>query len=216
MSLNNVEIQPENGWLGLGKARIPTPGVSERGPFFRLMSQFSRYFGRSEVPDVLLILHIHPKLFWAWLHFASRLMPFGQLKARVREKIILRTAWNCRSRYEWGQHVDIGLGVGLADIDIIRVSRGPEAFDDAHDQAIMQACDDIFRDHVLSEQTWNTLKKTYSDKLMLEIILLIGQYVMLAGAINSAGLALDPPIERKLQDFYQRIAGANLGLPGAH
>jgi 4-carboxymuconolactone decarboxylase len=151
-----------------------------------MLGRLSRRLGRQEVPDVISVLHINPRLFWAWLFFASRLMPYGRLPAKLREKIILRTAWNCRSRYEWGQHVDIGLSVGVTDEEIIKITKGPAAFAGHDDQAVIQACDEMCAEQCISDSTWKTLSERYDKKRLIEIMLLIGHYVMIAGFLNSA------------------------------
>ncbi|MGH8461019.1 MAG: carboxymuconolactone decarboxylase family protein [Stenotrophobium sp.] len=199
------ELQPEGGWLHLPKARIAPPKPADRGAFFRSVALAARLFGRKEVPDIFPVFHVNARLFWAWLFFASRLMPYGRLPARDREKIILRTAWNCRSRYEWGQHVDIALSVGVPDDEILRVTKGPEAWSDRHQRALMQACDETFRDKCISSPTWEILSERHSDKLLIEIIILIGHYEMVAGFLNSSGIALEQPAEQKLQEFYQKV-----------
>lgn len=199
------ELEPADGWAGAGRLRLPPPPPAQRGVLFRAMSGLSGLFGRSEVPDVITVLNLNPRLFWAWLFFASRLMPYGRLPATEREKIILRTGWNCRSRYEWGQHVEIGLSVGLSDEDVRRVSEGPGAWSDPHERALMLACDEMCRDHAVSEATWEVLARRYSKALLVEVLVLIGHYQMIAGFLNSAGLTLEPAIEEKLQSFHARI-----------
>jgi alkylhydroperoxidase family enzyme len=204
--MNRDELQPQDGWIGPASPRLIPPKVADRGFVFRGISLFARSFGRTQLPDIFSVLHINPRLFWAWLFFASRLMPGGRLPARDREKIILRTAWNCRSRYEWGQHVDIGLRVGMTDEEIVRIARGPDACADAHERSLMRACDELVRDKFISESTWQELSGRHNEKLMIEIVMLIGHYEMVAGFLNSAGLQLETTIEEKLQAFHQRIA----------
>ena len=133
-------------------------------------------------------------------------MPWGRLPGTVREMIILRTAWNCRSRYEWGQHIEIALRVGVTDDEIVALASGPSAFTDPLICAVMQACDEVFNDKCISSDTWKMLSTHYSEKLMIEIMILIGHYEMLAGFLNSAGVALEAETEATLQAFYQRIS----------
>lgn len=203
--MNPAEPQPEGGWIVMDKARLQAPPPAARGLMFRTVSRASRFFGRAQIPDIFATFHINARLFWAWLFFASRLMPGGQLPAREREKIILRTAWNCRSRYEWGQHVDIALRVGVPDADIVRVMQGPAAFEGERERALISACDELARGVAVSDATWATLSAHYGPALMIEIVILIGHYVMVAGFLNVSGIALEPPTEKKLQDFYNRI-----------
>lgn len=199
------ELQPENGWMQTARPRLPVPPPAARGLLFRSVSLFAGVLGRSEMPDILAVINLNPRLFWAWLFFASRLMPYGLLPGPVREKIILRTGWNCRSRYEWGQHVDIGLNEGVSDAEILQVAQGPAAFSDPVERALMQACDEMHRDYAIADATWAVLAGTYSKSLLVEIVVLIGHYQMIAGFLNSAGIILEPDIEEKLQAFHRRV-----------
>ncbi|MDI1301319.1 MAG: carboxymuconolactone decarboxylase family protein [bacterium] len=198
-------LQPENGWAIPATPRLPPPARRERGVLFRTVSRVSGLFGRPQVPDIFSVLHVNARLFWPWLLFASQLMPFGRLTAADREKIILRTAWNCRSRYEWGQHIEIALKAGVTDDDIVSVAKGPAAFADRHTCALMQACDDVFLRQCIADSTWDILSETFSRELLIEIVMLIGHYIMLAGFLNTAGIALEAPLEKTLQDFHQRL-----------
>lgn len=198
-------LQPEGGWICLAKPRILAPTPSERSLLFRSVSVFGKAFGRSEIPDVLSVFSKSPRLFWPWLAFASQMMPYGRLPATVREKIILRTAWNCRSRYEWGQHVDIALSVGVTDQEIVQLTKGANAASGELERAVLSACDEIYRNKLISDETWRVLSTHYSEKLLIEITILVGHYEMIAAFLNSAGLQLEAPIEQKLQEFYRRV-----------
>ena len=210
--LDQAGLRPAAGWTGAAQ-RIATPPPARRGMMFRGMSLVARAFGRSEMPDIFTVFHIHARLFWAWLFFASRLMPGGRLPAREREKLILRTAWLTRSLYEWGQHVDIGLRVGLSDADILRLAQGPEVCTDENERLLLQACDELVRDRHVADATWAQLAQHYSEKLLIEIVILVGHYVMVAGFLNSAGLQLEPSIAGKLQAFHQRLMVLRPALP---
>ncbi len=203
--MSTTELQPERGWIRSAEPRLRPPPPAQRGLLFRAVSGGARMFGRKQLPDLFPVFHINSRLFWPWLFFASRLMPGGRLKAQEREKIILRTGWNCRCRYEWGQHLEIGLGVGLSDADIVRVSQGPGQAQDERERALLQACDDMAREQVISAATWAALAEHYREPLLIEITILIGHYQMVAGFLNSSGIALEPDIEQVLQDFHRRI-----------
>jgi 4-carboxymuconolactone decarboxylase len=206
----SATLAPPGGWRDADH-RLAVPPPSARGWMFRGMSLFARFFGRSGVPDVFPLFHINARLFWPWLVFASRLMPRGLLPARERELVILRTAWNCRSRYEWGQHVEIGLRVGLTDAQIVQLAMTPATFADTRGRLLLAACDELFRDQAISPSTWQALTAHYNAKRMVEIAILAGHYQMLAGLLNSAGLALEKPIESVLQAFERRVAATGEG-----
>lgn len=203
--MTDFELIPETGWAGAANERIPPPGDGS-GLILSSLSKVAKRFGRSRVPRIFPALHKHPKLFWAWLHFASGLMPRGKLAATMREQCILRTAWLCRNRYEWGQHVAIALSVGIRDEDILAITRGPSAMRAEQDQALMQACDELFSGHQIEDATWTALSVFLDEPRRIELVMLIGHYQMLAGFLNTAGLALDPDMESTLAEFHQRIA----------
>lgn len=199
-------LQPAQGWVNPPVARIKPPPLSESGWRFRALAQLSRFFGRSQVPVIFSVLNIHRRLVLPWLWFSSRLMPYGSLPARVRELLILRTGWNCRCRYEWGQHVDLGLRFGLVDADIVAVARGPEAFADEGTRHLIQACDELCQNNCVSDASWQALARQWPEPQLIEIVVLVGHYRGLAGFLSSTGIALEAPIEVRLQAFHQRIA----------
>ena len=82
--------------------------------------------GETEPLNIFTTLARHPALVRRWLPFGT-VMLTGALPPRDRELLILRTAWNCRSAYEWGQHVRIGLAAGVTQDEIDRVPPGPGA-----------------------------------------------------------------------------------------
>src|SRR5690554_885812 len=132
MSQQNSKIQPSNGWAVATGLRLPIPPNKERGVFFRSISGISRFFGRPELPNIFPVINTNRRLFWAWLFFASRLMPFGRLPARTRELVILRVAFNCRSRYEFAQHLEIAQRLGVNDQDILATTKPAEQCAEQH------------------------------------------------------------------------------------
>lgn len=195
---------PPGGWIDAGAVRI-APLTHEELPWFaKLAAWAARRWGRrntanADVPALFLMLLRHPRLFWPWLRFASRLMPNGSIDRRDAELVILRVAWNCRCRYEWGQHVAIGLRLGFTPADVERVAEGPAAAGWRSDQAtLLRAVDDLHRDGVVSAGTWAELAAVYDQRQLIELVMLAGHYAMLAGLLNSIALPLDAPVEQAL------------------
>lgn len=203
--MNTQELTPPLGWITHSAPRLVAPPPNKRGFIFRIGSKFSKLLGRAEVPDVISVLHINPRLFWPWLIFASRLMPYGKLPATLREKVILRTGWNCRSRYEWGQHVEIALRCGVTPEEIRTLALEPELEPKELDRLALKACDELCFQHVLSDITWQLLRQHLSRKKILELLMLVGHYQMIAGFLNSAGLVLEPNVEAVLNNLNSKI-----------
>lgn len=138
----------------------------------------------------------HPELFRAWLRFGGYLLTSGKLPGRDRELLILRTAVNCRSSYEWGQHVRISLAGGIEREVIDRVLDGHEADGwTPHEAALLRAADELQAGSRISDETWEALAETFDTEQLMETALVVGHYQMLAGALNSFGVELDEGLE---------------------
>jgi alkylhydroperoxidase family enzyme len=136
----------------------------------------------------------HPGLFRRWLPFGGKLL-VGKLPARDRELMILRTGWNCRAEYEWAQHVVIARRTGLGDDVIARVKEGPDAAGwDPFDATLLRAADELHRDSVLSDATWAALAERYDERQLIEVPMLVGHYHMVAYALNSLGVQVEPDV----------------------
>jgi alkylhydroperoxidase family enzyme len=198
------QLAPPEGWISTGTPRVPPLKLSEVNPalrtFLKLGAQWgSKRTGSTVVPDVFLLLLRHPGLFWSWLRFASKLMPFGTLDRRDAELVILRVAWNCRCRYEWGQHVAIGMRAGVTEAEIARMPQGPDAPDwTPRQRALLWVADDLHRDRHVSDETWALLTEQFRTRQCIEATMLVGHYEMLAGVLNSSGLPLEAETEAQL------------------
>lgn len=197
MSISLQDLAPPGGWLPTEEPRLAALDPEQLGWPLRTLLRIAGKWGRrrtgsAQVPDVFLLLLRHPRLFWPWLRFASRLMPYGTLDRRDAELVILRVGWNCRCRYEWGQHVQIALRIGLGEDDIARLAEGPDAPGwTPRRAALLLAADELHSDRVLSPDTWRRLASHYAPRQMIETVMLIGHYEMLAGLLNSAALPLE-------------------------
>jgi alkylhydroperoxidase family enzyme len=147
--------------------------------------------GRSNVFTTLVR---HPELFRTWTALLEVLLN-GRLPARDRELLILRTGWNCRSEYEWGQHVVVGRRVALTDEEIGRVRDGPGApgWDDTA-ALLLRAADELHADENLSDRTWRELADRYDEQQLIEITMVVGHYHMVAMMLNALQVERDPGI----------------------
>ncbi len=146
--------------------------------------------------NIFATLVRHPRLFKRWSAFGGTLLVRGELPARDRELLILRTAWNCRADYEWGQHARIARSTGLSDEEIARVADGPD--DPAWaplDAVLLRACDELHHQSAISEDTWRSLAAHYDEHQLIETCMVIGQYHLVAFTLNSLGVEREPGVE---------------------
>ena len=136
----------------------------------------------------------HPDLLRRWSAFAGQLLG-GRLGHREREILILRTSWNCRSRYEWGHHLSASPRLGLADGDIDRIIAGPEESGWVGlDQALLRAADELHSGARVTDATWSELAAELDDRQLIEVPIVVGQYHLAAFLTNSLDVRLEDPL----------------------
>jgi alkylhydroperoxidase family enzyme len=121
----------------------------------------------------------------------------SSLQPRHREMLILRIGWNCRSEYEWAQHVG---SVGRArehGLDPPRIAAGPDAEGwDEFERAILAAVDELYRDATISDPTWNALAARFDPGMMMSAVFAASSYRATSMALNAFGVQLEPGDER--------------------
>jgi alkylhydroperoxidase family enzyme len=138
------------------------------------------------------VLAIDGRLFLPYLLWNSRLMPRGKLPRTQTEAVILRTAWLCRSQYEWTQHRAIARHVGLSREQIEAAAGDPasELFDE-QTQLLLAGVDQLLERHRLDDATYEALRRTLPPKRIQEYLMLVGTYAALAGSLNTFGVPLE-------------------------
>jgi alkylhydroperoxidase family enzyme len=160
-----------------------------------------------EAPRVFTTLARHPRLFRSWLRFSGVMLLRGDLPAVDRELVILRTAWRSRSWYEWAQHVTLAGRAGLTQAAVERVAAGPsDAGWTPRERALLTATDELHDRHVITDPTWAALAAELTQRQLIELCLLVGQYEMLAMALNSLGVRPEPSTLARLQGGTARRA----------
>jgi alkylhydroperoxidase family enzyme len=172
--------------------RIPPLAPDERPPRTEdLLAPLRRPDG-SDL-NIFATLARHPKLLKRWSAFGGVLLYGGQLPARERELLILRTAWHCRAHYEWGQHVAIARDAGVGDDEIDRVPAGPDAPGwSPADAALLRAADELHASSRVGDATWAVLADRYDEQQLIELCMVVGQYHLVAFTLNSLGVEPEP------------------------
>jgi len=139
----------------------------------------------------------HPKLAQPRNTGSTYVNSISKLEPRLRELLILRTGWNCRSEYEWAQHVG---RVGRAreiGIPIEAVAVGPTAPQwNAAERLVLLAADELYRDSFISDETWAALSARFDTTMMMNVVITAANYRMVSVALNALGVQLDPGDEK--------------------
>jgi alkylhydroperoxidase family enzyme len=175
-----------------GEPRIAPARLRELGPLARIVAEIAGRVTGSGPPNIFTTLGQHPRLFRAWLRYSAHLMPFGGLPRRDTELVILRVAWQCRSAYEWQQHVPIALRVGLTPDEVAGVAdSSPAGGFTERQRALLAVSDELLARRALSDATWSAVQASLRDREAIELCLLIGHYQGLASTIGALGIQVE-------------------------
>lgn len=142
--------------------------------------------------NIFGVLGHHPDLLKRFNRFAGWMLNRGVVPLRDKELVILRVAWRTQSIYEFGQHTRIGSERGVTDAEIRALTLAPDAHPwPAADRALIDMVDDLAAADCVSDATWAALRADRDEAAIIELIMLAGNYRMLAGLLNSAGVELD-------------------------
>ncbi|RMI40527.1 carboxymuconolactone decarboxylase family protein [Actinomadura harenae] len=142
--------------------------------------------------NVFTTLARHPALFTAWIGFGSKLLFEGTLDGRVREIVILRVAHRRSCAYEWAHHVPLARLAGLteAEIEALRGAPGDHPWPDG-DRAVIDVADELDATSTVSDATWAALAERFDEARLIELVMLIGQYHMVAFALNALRVQIE-------------------------
>jgi len=173
--------------------RISTRIWSDVGPVGSAISALSGRVTKTEPPKLFLALGRRASLLVGWLAFASRLMPRGGLPRRDTEIVILRVAGLTGCDYERTHHEKIGRRAGLTRDEIAAVVSGSAEGGSwsARERAILAAVDELDVDHDLRDATYDELARHLNDTEIVELLMLVGHYQMLAQLITTLRITPD-------------------------
>jgi 4-carboxymuconolactone decarboxylase len=142
--------------------------------------------------NVHRIMAHNPALTQAWMPYRNYIVADSSLEPRHRELLILRTAVNCASDYDWEHHVVRGRAAGLSDDEIQRVKAGPEAEAWKPEEALLlRAADECRRDSIITDGTYASLSRYFDLAQQLDIMATVGMYLTLAAIVRTYRLQLE-------------------------
>jgi alkylhydroperoxidase family enzyme len=143
-------------------------------------------------PNILYTIAHHPALLPPFLAFSAALAMRGVLPRRDSEILALRTAWNCRSAFEWGHHVEYGRAEGLSEEEIHALGGGPEPGTWSPEQRLLlRTADELHTRKDLSDELFAELSERFGPAEIVEIVFVVGQYTMLSMVANATGVAVE-------------------------
>lgn len=192
--------------LGVARttARIPPLDLLAAHPDTRrLLERLTEIRGAdTRLLNVFGTLAHHPELLRAWLGFATYLLRDSTLDARLRELVVLRVGWLCRSPYEWGQHVHVARRAGVNDSDLARLAQGSAAAGwNPREAAALRAAEELVARDTVSDATWSVLAARFDTREVLDLVFLVGQYRLVSGALNACRVQRDDGLDEASLPF---------------
>jgi alkylhydroperoxidase family enzyme len=163
----------------------------------RTRAAFERVGGYASAANpVLGTLMLHPDLAEIYMPFSDYMKNQGCLSTRVRRLAIMRTAWNCGADFQWVAHSRYAKEAGVTKEEIARIAAGPDADGwGTGDVTVLRAADELYADDRIRTGTWRELSQLLDARSLVEFVMLVGNYRMIALLMNTVGIAPkeDPP-----------------------
>jgi 4-carboxymuconolactone decarboxylase len=149
--------------------------------------------------------------FEPWLRYSAALLRALELDPLLRELAILQVAHLVDSPYEWVQHVEIARAVGASDEQIAAVEhdRENDRSLSSEQRLVLRFSREVILDGAASEERVAGLAAALGSRQVIELLLVLGNYMAIARLIATTGLEPDAPI----------VAGSSpngLAEPGEH
>ena len=137
----------------------------------------------------MAVLAYQPDLLSPFLGWAAALALNGVLSNRDHELLALRVASNCKSEFEWVEHVEYARDAGLTEEEITAAAEPTDEFAWSDAQlALLHAADELHKHATLTDKTWANLAQHYDKPALVEILYVVGQYTMLSMVANGLGI----------------------------
>lgn len=134
------------------------------------------------------------KVFTGWMVAGDAALSSPVLPRRLRELIVLRTAYLMDCAYELGQHRDVAQTVGLdvATIDAITSeSDWQTAPLDATELAVLHLTTALLTTRRVAEPLFQKVHRALGSEATVEALMVIGRYAGLALMLNALDVDLD-------------------------
>lgn len=150
-----------------------------------------------------------------FLRLGGALLTQAALDARLRELAILRVAARSGARYEWVQHAAIATAVGVSEEQVAALERGDIAADcfDDDERLILAFTTEVLEDVGASQATFERVNVRFSPREIVELILTVGYYMMIARLMETAQIDLDEPAGTAVMEARRRET-TDAGQPG--
>ncbi|NLG44972.1 carboxymuconolactone decarboxylase family protein [Gordonia sp. (in: high G+C Gram-positive bacteria)] len=168
----------------MSDARVEPGRLAELGPINWLVVRAMSLATGTDNAHIFATLGRSKGLFRGWLHYSSRMMPFGELSRKETEMIIIRVAHLRGCDYELDHHRRLGAKAGITGELYARILDGPDAGWGDRERTLLLAVDELVGTRDITDGTWQALRRHLTERKAIAFLLLVGQYDSLATTIG--------------------------------
>ncbi|BAX93339.1 carboxymuconolactone decarboxylase family protein [Mycobacterium shigaense] len=134
------------------------------------------------------------QVFTGWMQAGRDALTSPVLPRRLRELVVLRTAYLMDSPYELGQHYDIAPTAGVAADEIAAVTSDTDwraTILDATELAVLELTTQLVTTRGVTELVLASVHSALGTEATVEVLMLISRYAGLALMLNALEVDLD-------------------------
>lgn len=121
------------------------------------------------------------------------------LPEALRETIIIATAREIRSQYEFYAHARLARQAGLPEATIKAIANGTAPEGLTGDEAMLvRYVQELLRNHKVSDPTFNAVRERFGMQKTLEITALIGHYLLVGQILAAFEVELPPGVQPEI------------------
>jgi alkylhydroperoxidase family enzyme len=134
------------------------------------------------------------KVFTGWMLAGQAALTSPVLPVRLRELVVLRTAYLMDSPYELGQHRDVARTAGLSR-DEINAITSESGWQEAHfspvELAVLRLTTELLTTRAVSAELFDQVHTALGSEATVELLMVISRYAGLALMLNALQVDLD-------------------------
>jgi 4-carboxymuconolactone decarboxylase len=146
--------------------------------------------------NILRMVAQADSIFVYYLGFAGRLITQLELDMKLRELAILLVSRRTEADYEWVQHTAIARAIGIPQEQIDAVEADELTADclGSDARAVLGFTAAVIESPKVDEETFAAMREVLSPREVVELMLVIGHYFMLARIITALEVDPDAPL----------------------
>ncbi len=206
-TLNSIGVAPDVGAAPF-PSDVPRPVMGRRGHDFLTTPRIPALPPEQWTPEVRAMLDPtnagrsvigvlrtfaqHPAMYVKRATISDHIRSHTSLTPRMRELLIMRILARTSGHGEWSLHGAGAGNFGIMPEEVQRTAVPGYAGWSPADANMMRAVDEIYDADKVSAETWAALKGQLEDRQIMDLLVTAGGYRMVAMAINTFGVQLEP------------------------